>query len=42
LPLIEMGMSRLRRFKADVQRVYESRSSHDTRYFNVIRYQRES
>jgi transcriptional regulator with XRE-family HTH domain len=29
-------------FKADVQHVYENRSSHETRCFNVIRYQRES
>jgi XRE family transcriptional regulator, regulator of sulfur utilization len=29
-------------FKADVQHVYENRSSHETRCFNVIRYQRDS
>lgn len=29
-------------FKADVQHVYENRSSHETRCFNVIRYQREN
>jgi transcriptional regulator with XRE-family HTH domain len=29
-------------FKADVAHVYENRSSHETRCFNVIRYQRES
>ncbi len=29
-------------FKADVQHVYENRSSHETRCFNVIRYQRDA
>ena len=29
-------------FKADVRHVYENRSSHETRCFNVIRYQRDS
>ena len=29
-------------FKADVPHVYENRSSHETRCFNVIRYQRDS
>lgn len=29
-------------FKADVPHIYENRSSHETRCFNVIRYQRDS